>query len=118
MSSPPLVIALCGSLRRYSWNRRVLELLADRSRGRLLIEPAFLHDLPLFDQDLEDAGRPVAVDHLSRRVAVAPGRGLPERAGTQAYEALDLCLADLVAPPAAIAASSVENRRIEKGPST
>ena len=60
------VLAVSGSLRADSYNTRPLEeALAAALRGVEveLLDPAFIADLPLYDQDLED-GAPASVERL------------------------------------------------------
>ncbi|MCB9669651.1 MAG: NAD(P)H-dependent oxidoreductase [Alphaproteobacteria bacterium] len=56
------VVAVCGSLRRASLNRRLLVALAARAPEGVQVDIAELRGIPVYDGDLEDAeGLPDAV---------------------------------------------------------
>jgi chromate reductase, NAD(P)H dehydrogenase (quinone) len=68
------VLALCGSLRRRSYNRSLLLAAAERAPAGMTIHLyESLGTLPMFDEDLEHEtrGGPEAVQHLRRAVATA-----------------------------------------------
>lgn len=70
------VLAICGSLRRASYNRQLLEAAALSAPQGMRIEPsAPLGSLPLFDEDLEErtGGGPEPLAELRRAVAGADG---------------------------------------------
>lgn len=70
------VLAIPGSLRRESWNRRLLAHAALIAHPRMRIELYDgLREVPLFDEDLEAAtgGGPEAVQRLRDAVAAADG---------------------------------------------
>lgn len=70
------VLALAGSLRRGSYNRRLLEAATELApQGMVLAIEDELKVLPFFDEDLEreTGGGPDAVRRLRRRVAAADG---------------------------------------------
>jgi chromate reductase len=70
------VLAIAGSLRRESWNRRLLAQASVLAGPRMRIDPYDgLRDLPMFDEDLEasTSGGPDAVRHLRTAVAAADG---------------------------------------------
>jgi chromate reductase, NAD(P)H dehydrogenase (quinone) len=72
------LLALPGSLRRRSYNRRLLEATADIAPPGVSVHVyphAELAAIPLFDEDLEaeTGGGPEAVRHLRREVAAADG---------------------------------------------
>jgi chromate reductase len=72
--TPPRILALPGSLRKTSLNRRVLEALRDA--GRRSLEITLYDDLaaiPLFSEDLEAEGLPPSVARLSDEIAAADG---------------------------------------------
>jgi chromate reductase, NAD(P)H dehydrogenase (quinone) len=77
--SEPLVkplhlVAIAGSLRKESWNRRLLEAARDLAPAGVRIEILDLRDVPMYDGDLDtDAARPLAVERLKRAVAEADG---------------------------------------------
>lgn len=72
---PPLrVLALAGSLRRDSYNRRLLRTAAERAPAGLEIEIwDDLAAIPLFSEDLEAEGAPEPVLRLRRSIAAADG---------------------------------------------
>lgn len=68
------VLAVVGSLRRDSWNRRLLGLAAQAARGRgLEVEWAEIGAIPLYSQDLEEEGIPRSVAAWREAVANAGG---------------------------------------------
>lgn len=72
------LLALPGSLRRRSYNRRLLDAAADTAPFGVIVHVyphAELAAVPLFDEDLEEdtGGGPEAVRRLRREVAVADG---------------------------------------------
>lgn len=67
------VVAVVGSLRRESWNRRVLRLAAELAPATMQIDLVELHGIPLYDDDLEHAGEPEPVRGLKERLARADG---------------------------------------------
>ena len=70
------VLAIPGSLRRESWNRRLLAQAAVLAGPRMQIDLYDgLRELPMFDEDLEAStgGGPDAVRHLRAAVAGADG---------------------------------------------
>lgn len=52
------VVVLVGSLRKGSFTRKVAEALAELAPGTLKLRFVEIGDLPLYDQDAEDAGAP------------------------------------------------------------
>lgn len=68
------VLAIAGSLRNDSWNRRLLEAAARHAPPGLRIEVATaLQDVPVFNEDLERGGGPATVRALRERVREADG---------------------------------------------
>jgi len=65
----PTLLTICGSLRADSWNRRALVAAEPCVPSEWTVVHADVRDIPLYDQDLETDGAPVAVTAL--RVAVA-----------------------------------------------
>ena len=72
---PFRVLGLPGSLRRSGYNRRLLATAAKISPASLCVEVGDLLDVPLFDEDLENAhnGAPPGARQLRERVARADG---------------------------------------------
>ena len=67
------IIGLCGSLRRGSFNRMLLNALAE-AMPRVAVELASIREIPLYDGDLEtEHGIPDAVQQLKDRIAAADG---------------------------------------------
>ncbi|TVV45486.1 NADPH-dependent FMN reductase [Thalassolituus sp. C2-1] len=67
------LLALCGSLRRQSYNRAVIEALQQLAPAHIQIVSAdMMADLPLFNPDLEDSGI-AAVDAFKQATAQADG---------------------------------------------
>ena len=59
------VLAICGSLRRDSWNRKLLRLAIDRLKTkRVDVEEFDLTPVPIFNQDVEAQGVPQAAGAL------------------------------------------------------
>ena len=76
ITSMRTVLAIAGSLREDSWNRRLLHAAAALApRGLEIRVHEDLRAIALFDEDLEEAtgGGPPAVLDLRRRVAAADG---------------------------------------------
>jgi chromate reductase len=67
------VVAVVGSLRRESWNRRVLRLAAELAPAAVRLELVELHGIPLYDDDVHQSGDPVAVRELKDRLSRADG---------------------------------------------
>jgi len=80
---PVKIVALCGSLRRDSLNRKLLKALAARAPEGVEVELAELHGIPVYDGDLEGEAFPEAVTALQDRIAAADGLliGSPEYNG-------------------------------------
>ncbi len=71
---PKRVLAIAGSLRRHSWNLRLLEAAARCAPAGMIIDVYQEHaGIPMFDEDLEQAtGKgPESVQRLRRGVAAA-----------------------------------------------
>lgn len=77
------ILAVCGSLRRESLNRKLLKALAHRAPDGVDIEIAELHGIPVYDGDLENEAFPEAVTKLQDALAAADGviLGSPEYNG-------------------------------------
>nr|WP_286207162.1 NAD(P)H-dependent oxidoreductase [Thermomicrobium sp. CFH 73360] len=68
---PLRILGIPGSLRRQSYNRGLLLAAQELAPPDVTIELYELHDLPLYDQDLEEAGPPATVLHFKRTIAEA-----------------------------------------------
>lgn len=73
----PRILALCGSLRTASLNKKLLTLAVEELRARGvevdLVEGKALGQLPLYDQDVEAEGWPAPVKELRERLGRAQG---------------------------------------------
>lgn len=68
------IIGLCGSLRRASFNLMLLRAAVAMAPAGTAIEIAPIHEIPLYDGDLEaERGIPPAVQALKERIAAADG---------------------------------------------
>lgn len=68
------IIGLCGSLRRASFNLALLKAAAAAAPPGSSIEVASIHEIPLYDGDLEASeGIPTAVQELKEKIAAADG---------------------------------------------
>jgi chromate reductase len=69
------IIGISGSLRRSSFNTMALHAAIDLAPAELVIEPAAIGHLPLYNEDLRgtDGGLPADVTALRQRVAAADG---------------------------------------------
>ena len=65
------VLGFAGSLRRTSLNRGLIRAAAEHAPGRIIIEIFDLRDMPLYDQDVEDAGDPAPVASFKQAIANA-----------------------------------------------
>lgn len=72
MSDRPLrILGISGSLHRQSYNRGLLLAAQELAPPGVTIELYELHDLPLYDQDLQESGPPETVLHFKRAIAEA-----------------------------------------------
>ena len=67
------VLALIGSLRAESFSRKLARAAAELAPAEIQIEIVDGRDLPLYDQDLEAAEKPAAVQTLLDQVSGADG---------------------------------------------
>ena len=67
------VVGIAGSLRRGSLNRSLLRAALELAPADLQIDIHDLADIPLYNQDVEDAGAPDAVVRLREAVGSAHG---------------------------------------------
>lgn len=67
------VVAICGSLRRESFNRKLLNNAIERAPDGLTIEPAEIRDFPLYDDDLAVSAFPEVVRSVKERIRAADG---------------------------------------------
>lgn len=67
------ILGISGSLRRASFNTALLHAAAERLPADTTLTIHDLHELPLFDQDVEDQGDPIAVTALKQAIDAADG---------------------------------------------
>jgi NAD(P)H-dependent FMN reductase len=68
------IIALCGSLRRESFNRMLLRTVVEMAPPGTTIDPESIREIPLYDADVEEEqGMPPVVQRLKDRIAQADG---------------------------------------------
>jgi chromate reductase len=71
---PIRILAIAGSLRRASWNRRLLDAARELAPAGVAIEIFDLADVPLYDADRDtDAERPESVRQLKDAIGAADG---------------------------------------------
>ncbi|WP_438751775.1 NADPH-dependent FMN reductase [Pararhizobium sp. O133] len=74
MSHPLVLYALCGSLRKASSNRALLEALRDTAPAGITIEICeLIGDLPIFNPDREADDMPASVLALAAKIRAADG---------------------------------------------
>lgn len=64
-------LGLAGSLRRASYNRGLIRAAAELAPAGIVVDVFDLHDLPFYNQDVEDAGEPDSVVAFKRAIAGA-----------------------------------------------
>lgn len=69
----PLILGFSGSLRKNSTNTAILATLAEAVADRAELRTESLADVPLYNADLDDDGRPPRVAELKALVAEADG---------------------------------------------
>lgn len=67
------VLGVCGSLRKKSFNMMALRAAGELMPAGMSMQIAEIGDLPLFDQDVFDAGMPASVQRFRKQVAEADG---------------------------------------------
>jgi chromate reductase len=65
------ILGLAGSLRRASYNRGLIRAASEAAPSGLVIETFDLADVPMYNQDVEDAGEPGPVVALKHAIAEA-----------------------------------------------
>jgi chromate reductase, NAD(P)H dehydrogenase (quinone) len=71
VATPVKVAALCGSLRKASYNRMALRAAMQLAPEGMGIEEAGIGLLPLYNADLHQAGLPAVVQQLGDQIAAA-----------------------------------------------
>ncbi len=72
-TTPRTVVALAGSLRRESFNQKLLVTARDLAPRDLGLVLGTIRGLPVYDADVEEAGVPSVVLELARAIAGAEG---------------------------------------------
>jgi chromate reductase len=68
------VIGICGSLRKGSYNKALLDAAVELAPAGMKVEACGIHGIPLFDADVEAAqGVPAPVARLKDQIAAADG---------------------------------------------
>lgn len=73
MSDPIELLGISGSLRRASYNTALLRACQELAPDDVEVEILRLHDVPLFDRDVEARGFPGGVVALREAIATADG---------------------------------------------
>lgn len=74
MEKPLFLYALCGSQRKASTNRRLLEALRDNAPAGVSIEICeLICELPIFNQDREGENTPAVVEEFAAKVRACDG---------------------------------------------
>ncbi len=71
--SPPVLLAISGSLRRGSYNGAILATLGDAVAAKATLQVFPLNDVPLYDQDADTDTPPAAVADLRAAIGAADG---------------------------------------------
>lgn len=71
MTTPIRVLGISGSLRKASYNTGLLRAAAELLPEGMTLELADISAIPLYDQDVNDAGFPKPVQELREKVAAA-----------------------------------------------
>lgn len=67
------ILGICGSLRAKSINLAALKAAGEAMPAGMTMKIANIADLPMYNQDIQDAGWPAASDRLRNEVAAADG---------------------------------------------
>ncbi len=65
------ILAILGSLRTESFNRKALNAAMELAPPDMTFEIADISDLPLYNQDMQDAGDPASVTRLKTQIRAA-----------------------------------------------
>lgn len=71
MSKNVHILGIPGSLRKNSYNRALLAVAESRLPEGASLEIYDLSNIPIFNQDVQEAGYPAAVQHFRDRIAAA-----------------------------------------------
>lgn len=67
------ILGICGSLRKASYNMAALRTCRELLPQGMTLEIADIGDLPLYNQDIFDAGMPASVKRVREQMAAADG---------------------------------------------
>src|SRR5690606_13692530 len=67
------ILGICGSLRKASYNMAALRACRELLPQGMTLEIADIGDLPLYNQDIYDAGMPAPVKRVREQIAAADG---------------------------------------------
>lgn len=67
------VLGICGSLRKASYNMAALRACSDLMPQGMTLQITSLADIPMYNQDVFDAGMPPSVKRLREEIAAADG---------------------------------------------
>jgi chromate reductase, NAD(P)H dehydrogenase (quinone) len=67
------VLGISGSLRRASFSSSLIRLLAQAMKPAMEIELFELHDIPLYNEDIDGETKPASVDALNRAIRNSDG---------------------------------------------
>jgi chromate reductase len=65
------ILGICGSLRKGSFNRRLLQVAREELPERARLELADIAGIPIYDGDVESAGLPASVRTLKQQIRTA-----------------------------------------------
>jgi chromate reductase len=65
------VLAICGSLRKASFNRMAMAAAIERAPAGMHVTEGVIEDIPLYNEDLRVAGDPAAIARLKQQVQAA-----------------------------------------------
>lgn len=71
MTAPIRVAALCGSLRKASYNAAALRVAIEVAPPGMAVTPAEIGDLPLYNDDIKQQGFPTPVERLGKALREA-----------------------------------------------
>ena len=67
------ILGICGSLRKASYNMAALRACQDLMPDGMTLRIASIHDLPMYNDDLLNAGMPESVERIRSEIAAADG---------------------------------------------
>jgi chromate reductase len=67
------ILGICGSLRKASFNMAALRVCHELMPQGMTLQIANIHDIPMYNQDVFDAGMPEPVKRIRAEIAAADG---------------------------------------------